>query len=392
MERASKVGLTRSTFGSALILLAQKTKVIGDELPIAKEISGGQTSTFATATSFITTIVGASILGFPALFGRGGWYVSPVMLMLCCWLSVEIGYAIEYSIQMILKRADEGEIYSFTRPERYEDICEAALGWKGRTFAAFCVNAFMLALCGAYMILIGQCLEYVIDKAFWSPYRACVLATSLLFVPLTLIDDMSFIARLTVLGMVASVVYGLSIGIGGLQAGLANPNVTYQWVPEKATDLGNVISVMFLGFTYQMVAAPLRAEMIEPAEMPSAVNIALAVVTVVYGVAGALGYYGWGSGENGTEGNILRSMRTEDGRMWAGIALAVAVIMNLFVTFPIFMSVVGRALESAVFGRYSPISRLVLLALAFSVALFVPYFLEFLGLLGSVLGVMVGVF
>merc|ERR1719330_1615537 len=104
----------------------------------------------------------------------------------------------EESIRMIWARLENGEAFSFTKPEKYEDLCEAAFGKKGRALASFCVNAFMLALCCAYMILIGQCMEYLIDKAFWSPYRACVLAISVFFVPLSLADDMSFLARLTI--------------------------------------------------------------------------------------------------------------------------------------------------------------------------------------------------
>jgi len=390
MVGSSKVSLGGESFVPAFIQLAQKSQVMGEEMPITKEASsGGKVSTFTTATGLVTSIVGASIMGFPSVFGRGGWYVSPVCLLVACLISVETAYAMEESIRMIWARLEKGEAFTFTKPEKYEDLCEAAWGKKGRALGSFCVNAFMLALSSAYMILMGQCFEYLIDKAFWSPYRACVLATSIFFVPLSLADDMSFLAKLTIIGTIASVAYAVSIGWGGLQAGSLNPNVTYNYYPERPTELGNVVAVFFLAFTFQMVAPTLRSEMQEPRELPKAVNWALSLVSVVYVAAGSLGYYGWG---NKVEGNVLRNMRTEDGRMWAGIMLGTAVICNLLVTFPIFMSIVGRALESSTVGHYSPTLRLLLLAFAFSVGMFLPYFMEFLGLLGSVLGVMVGAF
>jgi vesicular inhibitory amino acid transporter len=377
---------------SAYASLATKISVGSQLLNVGSGSWAGKTSTFGTASSLVTTIVGASILGFPASFGRAGWYVAPFIVMICCWISIEVGYAMESSLQFIVRRLDKHEILGFTKPERYEHLCEAAYGRKGKAFASFIANTFMLALCGAFMILIGQCLEFVLNKVIWSPYRACVLATSVLFVPLALMNDMEFIARLSVVGTLASVVYAVSIGTAGLQAGLSNPDVEYRFFPEKSTDLGAVISVMFLGFTYQQVVPVLRSEMEHPTELPKAINGALALVTVIYSSAGALGYYGWGTT---TQGNILRSMKTNPGtdqeeRMTAGIFLALAVIANLLVTFPICMNCVSRAAEAATVQRYSAPIRMTLLLFAFCVGLFVPYFLEFLSLLGSVFGVLVG--
>jgi len=85
---------------------------------------------------------------------------------------------------------------------------------------------------------------------------------------------------------------------------------------------------------------------------------------------------------------VLQSMRMPDGtHMWEGYVLSAAIIANLFVTFPAQMLYVYRAAEQRACGRYSPTVRFALLFITLLIGLFVPYFLQFFGLLASLLGV-----
>lgn len=378
------------TFESALVQLAKKSKLTLEELPI-KSHGGGKISTLGAIMSLVTTMVGAGVLGFPKTFSNAGWYASPVLLLLCAWVAMEIGHILSDCLAMVEERLAEGARFSFTKPEKYEDICEAAFGSTGKFTATIMVNAFLLFMSGAFMILIGQSLEFVIQKAFFSPYRACVLAVSILFLPLTLLDDMSQIAKLSGIGVLASFVYVLAIGFAGFEAGMSDTIKDYNLYPAKLTDLGGVISVMFLGLTYQQVLPTVRSEMEAPRESSKAVTIAVAGVTLVYGTAGGLGFFGWG---NQVKGNVLQSMVNEDGSPTVqGLMLSIAVIANLFVTFPIVMSIVSRAMEAnLVGGLYSYTVRVCLFMVSLLIGLFVPFFLDFLTLIGAVLGVVVGGF
>jgi len=401
-----------STTGEGVPISAKQLTKSGSQLShgsvetpgmtIETEAPMGITSTLASSTNLVTTMVGAGILGFPATFGKGGWFVSPVILVVCACIVVEIGNILYKSMVIIEARAKTGTKYTFgARPERYDDLMEAAFGCTGRVISLVFVNGFMLLVCGAFLILIGMSLEYLIQKAFFSPYRACVLYVSALFVPLSLLDDMSLISRMAVIGFFASVLYVVAIASSGIQMGasgrisveveskIVEKAQEYRNFPTSIMDLGAVISVMIMGFTYQMVTPTVRAEMSHPDELPKAVTGAVTSVALVYGLAGAAGYYGWG---NDTSGNVLASMVDGGKPTMAGLCLSAAIIANLCVTFPILMNVVGRAVEGAVVGKYSVPVRMGLLALSLAIGLFVPFFLEFLTLIGSLLAVNVGIF
>merc|ERR1719221_100165 len=224
------------------------------------------------------------------------------------------------------------------------------------------------------MILIGQSLEFITGLT----YHKGVLCAAAVFALLSLLDDMTVIARLSVVGVVASILYVLCIGCAGVQAAQDSGEArTYMLVSElsQLSEVGAVASVMLLGFTYQTVVPTLRAEMRAPREMPRAIAGAIGVAAGIYMGAGTLGYYGWG---DRVEGNVLSSMRTGDGSpMWEGLVLSCAVIANLAVSFPILMTCVYRAAEAQL-GGYSPMVRFVLLSVALAVGMLVPYFLTFI--------------
>mmetsp|Transcript_37404 Transcript_37404/g.93998 ORF Transcript_37404/g.93998 Transcript_37404/m.93998 type:complete len:468 (+) Transcript_37404:53-1456(+) len=392
-----------NSFVLGIVQFARKsTSLTAEELPLSTSaasngsVATGSTTTLATGINLVATIVGAGILGFPACFGKGGWYLSPVLLLGCAWVAKEIGQVFDEALRMCAERIKAGEQFSFgTRLERYEDMLEVPFGQRGRALTFAIVNTFLLMVCGAYLILIGMSLEYLLQNTgLHPPYRVCVLAVSALFVPLSLVNDMSAITKLASIGALAGVVYVLAIAEAGIEAktlaASAGKTISYLTLPEKLADVGGVIAVMLAGFTYQMVAPTMRAEMQKPEEFPKAVTGAVGCVLIIYGLAASTAYWGFGKD---TAGNVLQSMMLESGKpMLAGYALSIAVTTNLLVTFPIIMSCVARAAESACGWRYSTLLRTGLLGAAICIGLFLPFFLEFLSLLSSVLGSAIGIF
>jgi vesicular inhibitory amino acid transporter len=383
------------TFQSGFALYAESMGK-GERIPIASQASGGRNgsagkiSVFQAATSFVTTIIGAGILSFPGAFAKAGWVYSWAILITSALIVAEIGRVIEEAIQLVEKRMKRGEVFPFDQVSRYEDLCEVAFGKVGQHLAFVLVNGYLLLMGGAFMILIGSSLNFLFEVEV----QSAIIGAGILFLPVSLLNDTSIIANLSVVGVIASVIYAFAIGVGGLQVASwtdAKDRQTVTFIDSsQLQDLGMVFAVMLLGFTYQLVAPNVRADMQKPEEMPKAISIAVTVVLIVYGTAGTLGYYGWG--EN-VKGNVLRSMNLPDGSpMVAGLLLSGAVVCNLLVTFPIIMNCVYRAVEATIFEGYSCTSRIVLCLAALATGLYVPYFMEFLGLVGSVLGVAVGIF
>jgi len=254
--------------------------------------------------------------------------------------------------------------------------------------ASACLNTFMLCMCGAFMILIGMSMEYVTNMLL--PYRAWVLLSTLLFVPLCLLKDMELISRMSAVGVIASVIYVLSIMAAGIAAKFSEGAGEFRpWPVQGESDsvfviikkFSTTLSVFLLSFAYQLVVPTVRAEMEVPSDMPRAINRAVLVVAFVYFSVGLVGYYGWG---DNVKGNVLESMVYVDGtKMLAGRALALAVVANLIVTYPIVMSCVSLAAESYCGGLYNAPLRIILLAITAAVALFCPSFLAILTLQAS---------
>jgi len=344
----------------------------------------GKTTTLQVCAILTTNMVGKGVLSLPATFARGGWLVAPALLILCGLAMMQAGFALDKACDMVegLLRAGKTSL-SFERVVGFEDLFEAAFGRGSRKVAALPVSLLLLCLGGALMILIGQSMAFITGLA----YERGVIVAAIVFAPLSLNDDMSIIARLSIIGVVAGVAYVVCIGCAGLRASQFDPERAYVPAPElsQLADLGMVVSVMNLGFTYHTVVPTLRAEMCKPQELPQAITGAVGLAGFVYMVVGSLGDYGWGER---VAGNVLESMRMPDGsKMWEGLVLSSAIIANLSVYFSVIMMMVYRTVENKVLGHYSPLTRLVLLFITLLEGLFVPYFLEFFSLLASVLGV-----
>lgn len=365
-----------------------------------KDQPAGQTTTLQATSTIVTTIIGAGILSFPRTFAQGGWFYSSLLLVLCAWSVVEMGVSIDASCQFVQNRLRRGEEYSFTRVTTYDDLCEAAFGRLGKIMAAISVNLFLLMLGAVFIILISLQLKFLlqpIDLGDWA-----VWGIGFVFMPLSLVDDMTIIAKISVIGVFASFIYAISIGTAGWQAAQHPCPAEYTNL-LPLSDLGNlgpVISIFLMGFAYQTVAPNVRAEMQNPEEFPRAVGGGVSVVGLVYASSGALAYWGWG---NDVKGSVVDSMyeftdTCEQGeRLPLGLLLASAIIANLTVTFPIVMNCVFRAAEAALGVKYSikgasVFIRIGLVALALVIGQNLPYFFPFLSLTGATVGGFVCVF
>mmetsp|Transcript_13065 Transcript_13065/g.28604 ORF Transcript_13065/g.28604 Transcript_13065/m.28604 type:complete len:389 (+) Transcript_13065:971-2137(+) len=267
----------------------------------------GETSTLASGMNLVTTMVGAGVLSFPGLFAKGGWIVSPIVLGGSAMALCEIGDVISQVLDWCEQRGYKyPKAYSFgSRPEKYEDMMEVPFGSTGKTITFFAFNAFMVLVSGAYMILIGTSVEYIVRHEYF-PYRACVLLMSLIYGPLTLLDNMSLISRMSSIGVVASVMYVVCIACAGLSADRKKVSYDIEW-SKIFGGLGQLIAVMLMGFTYQVVVPTVRSEMSQPGDLRTAIYGSIALVTGIYGVAGATGYLGYGQN---VEGNVLKNMIT----------------------------------------------------------------------------------
>lgn len=352
----------------------------------------GTTSTVATAMNLVTCMVGAGVLSLPRLFAKVGWYVAPGILVLTAWMTKELGVLIAETLSMIEDITRDGSVqYSFgRRPQKYEDMFEVAFGKIGKSASSVLTNVYQLMICSAYVILVGASLQYITNEQI--PYRAGVLLVSVLLVPMVLARRAEFIAKLSVIGVICVAFFGLTIVYGSLTAFLWQEGVIeYSMLPEEPSEIGVVLALMLFGYFFQTVTATVRSEMTKPEEMPQAISWAIFTVLAVYMVAGCMGYFCWGAR---VQSNVLQSMvdpRKPQNRYAAGMILSVSILVKCFVSFPIMLRVVVISAEASYGGAYSMPLRIGVLSVAISLGLFLPYFLEVLGVVSSLIGAPAGV-
>jgi len=365
----------------------------------------GVTSAMAASMNLITIMIGAGVLGFPKLFSRVGIWIGSGLLIFCCLTSMCLCNIVAHTIAKMDARLSQQDPKS-KRIVKMDDLGQACFGKSGEMATRIIVNALYIGNVSCFLVLIGQNMKFLMD---FLAYRAWILVMVGLMLPVAFLRDVSVVARMGILGVVASVIYFVTIVGASVQAyqasapgGFDNPLPQ----PTIATCL-SVLTTMMFGFGPAHMLPAVRRDMKNPEELPKALGLSHAAAGLIYLTAGVVGFWGFGQG---VDGNISRSMcdapgcpgtlaavqaadhGLQPGNRWGwGIALAIAVIMNIMVTIPIVLYCLFTGIES-LYPKNQPMStmagatmRVSVVVVTGSIALFVPFFLEVLGIISAVL-------
>lgn len=214
----------------------------------------------------------------------------------------------------------------------YADIAGAVLGPAGDAFVSAALVLTQFGYCVGYLIFMSQTVHDLVASA-GSPVWAYVLVPLPLLAGLSLLRSIRSLGPFSVLANVALIagVFAVIVYIGG----------HFRWAPSHPP-----LSSLPLFFG-QMTAAiegiglvvPVESSMRRPAEFRGVLRSALAVLTVVLGVVGVLGFVTFGAG---TRSIILLNMK---GSALVSIVKVVLVVGILF-TYPLQLVPVIQALET----------------------------------------------
>lgn len=191
----------------------------------------------------------------------------------------------------------------------YADIAGAVLGPAGDAFVSAALVLTQFGYCVGYLIFMSQTVHDLVASA-GSPVWAYVLVPLPLLAGLSLLRSIRSLGPFSILANVALMagVFAVIVYIGG----------HFRWAPSHPP-----LSSLPLFFG-QMTAAiegiglvvPVESSMRRPAEFKGVLRSALAVLTVVLGVVGVLGFVTFGAG---TRSIILLNMVCREGRGGRGI-------------------------------------------------------------------------
>eukprot|EP00405_Crypthecodinium_cohnii_P043237 CAMPEP_0206568668 /NCGR_PEP_ID=MMETSP0325_2-20121206/25965_1 /ASSEMBLY_ACC=CAM_ASM_000347 /TAXON_ID=2866 /ORGANISM="Crypthecodinium cohnii, Strain Seligo" /LENGTH=527 /DNA_ID=CAMNT_0054072081 /DNA_START=58 /DNA_END=1641 /DNA_ORIENTATION=- len=351
----------------------------------------GQVTTWAATTNLVTCMIGASVLSLPKMVADSGWIMGVAMLVLAGGTSSRASQMVCQSLHAV--RESGGD------PQSIGDVVEVCFGIRSKKLVLVLVSIFQICKCGVYFVVVGANLHYWLDTL---TSRQCTFIAVGCGFWTVFIRSVSTISKGAALGALASVVYILSISSASATAASSLPIETrslHMW-PENLGNLPQIFAVMLYAYSPADVLPTLQKDMVQPEQLPVAVFASHVIVALAYVALACAGYFGWG---RSVAGNVLQSMceppgcpgvipdDVRPGAKWtSGYILSIAVVTNLAVTIPIVLYCVIFTMESQFAtlktSRFANLTmRLGVVLGSVAIALFVPFFIEILGVISTVL-------
>ncbi|KAG9144540.1 hypothetical protein Leryth_010770 [Lithospermum erythrorhizon] len=350
-----------------------------------------QSKTFA---NLFIAIVGAGVLGLPYTFKKAGWFTSTVTIFSIAGLVYHGMMLLVHTRRRLQERlpppgsTNERTDHVFS----FGDLGFAACGNIGRASVDTVIVISQSAFCIGYLIFIGNTLAHL----FYSTASLSVVATDLLVsrkifgirpktvyiwacFPFQLgLNSIPTLTHLAPLSIFADIVQFGSMGMVLVQDAVI---INHEAHSVKA--FGSV-STFFYGmgvaiYTFEGIGMvlPLEDEMKDKPKFPKLLCVSMFSIAFVYAAFGLLSYLAFG--EN-TQDIITSNM----GKGLLSTLVQLGLCINLFFTFPLMMNPVYEVFESRFFnGGYCMWMRWLVVLVISLVALYVPYFTDFLSLVGS---------
>ncbi|KAF5727110.1 putative amino acid transporter [Tripterygium wilfordii] len=339
-----------------------------------------QPKTFA---NIFIAIVGAGVLGLPYAFKRTGWLMSLLMLFSVAGLT--------YHCMMLLihTRRKLESASKFSKIASFGDLGFAVCGPVGRLVVDVLIVLSQVGFCVGYLIFIANTLVNLLNNSSSTDMNR--LYSSLIWgfpakslyiwgcFPFQLgLNSIPTLTHLAPLSIFADVV-----DLGAMATVLVEDVILILKNRPEVQAFGG-LSVFFYGMGVAVYAfegigmvLPLESEAKDKDKFGRTLGLSMAIISLIYGAFGALGYFAFGED---TKDIITANL----GAGFVSTLVQLGLCINLFFTFPLMMNPVYEIAERRFWGgRYCLWMRWVLVLVVSLVALLVPNFADFLSLVGS---------
>jgi amino acid permease len=340
-------------------------------------------------------MIGSTILSLPALFEKGGMVGTSIMLVVAGCIS----YLMCIFENMAICQANT---MSKTAIVTLEDVGDFYMGAKGRWMARTVQNISFVGDILCFMVLIGNNMNYMFD--FFS-YQQWVMVLCVASFSIVFLKDTSIIEKLSFVGIVAPVVYFLSI-LGGAMKAHQHREDELDLYPGATEVAISVLTTLVYAYGPCDVMPTLRNEMEKPEELPKALVQSHLMVFALCFTMGSIGYFGFGKG---AEGNAVLAMcdppgcpgtefvppgGTPGGKWTVGYLLAGVAVTNHLVGLLVnFMCVFLNAEAMFTNGDEpmnpvkSSVMRVIVIVFSGLLSVSLPYFLQVLGIISALVAV-----
>ncbi|CAN4109779.1 unnamed protein product [Withania somnifera] len=332
-----------------------------------------------TFANVFIAIVGAGVLGLPYTFKRTGWVMGALMLFSVAFLAYYCMMLLVFSRRKIESHLKVSQISSFG------DLGFAVCGPIGRLSVDAMIVLSQAGFCVSYLIFIANTLAYCFGNisVFGLPPKAMYIWSCFPFqlglnsIPsLTLLAPLSIFADVVELGAMGVVM------VEDVMIYLKSSHVLEAFAGFSVFFYG--LGVAVYAFEGVGMVLPLEAETNDQEKFGKILGLSMALVALMYGAFGVLGYFAFGE-------DTKDIITTNLGQGLLSSLVQIGLCINLFFTFPLMMNPVYEVVERRLCeGRYCVWLRWIVVLAVTCVALSVPNFADFLSLVGSSVCIILG--
>ncbi|KAI8078335.1 transmembrane amino acid transporter protein-domain-containing protein [Thamnidium elegans] len=320
-------------------------------------------SSFLAYFNVVCVVAGTGALGLPYALKQGGWIDSGIVLIRCLYHNGK------------------------TRLSSYQEVARSAFGPIGGWVSFFFTAVTLIGVPVLYILLSGQNLHFVckgtaaeLTFPIW-----VIISASSVAIPFVLFKSMKEVGFLSAFGMLATVIVVFIVLVTAVKDKPNNLDV--QHVSVIWDQFPIALSSIVFSFGGNPVYAHVEAGMKHPQHWNKVVAAGLSTCVALYFLTAVPGYYVYG---HLTESPIYENIPDGPAKMASTIIITLHVLMAC----PILMTSFALDLEK-MFGissfNHSRVVehslrfalRMVMVVLIAVIAIYVPFFGDFMSLLGA---------
>lgn len=350
-----------------------------EDTPLLLNTSPPLSSNFKTFANIFISIVGAGVLGLPYCFKRTGWILGLIMLFSVAFLTYHC------MMLLVLTRRKLESFMGFSKIKSFGDLGFAVCGPLGRFSVDAMIVLSQAGFCVSYMIFIANTLAHLVSGGDTSSSSFVLFGFSSKVVflwscfPFQL--GLNSVRTLTHLAPLS--IFADAVDIAAKSVVMVEDVFVFMKNRPALETFGG-FSVFFYGIGVAVYAfegigmvLPLESEARDKEKFGRVLGLGMAVISLLFGAFGALGYFAFGS-------ETKDIITTNLGPGIVSTLVQLGLCINLFFTFPIMMNPVYEVVERRLCSsRYCLWLRWLMVLVVCLVALSVPNFADFLSLIGS---------
>ncbi|OAQ32741.1 hypothetical protein K457DRAFT_134861 [Linnemannia elongata AG-77] len=337
-----------------------------------------QGSNFLAYANVVCVVAGTGTLGLPYALQLGGW-IGVGILLLSLLMSV-------YTAILLMRCLYYNGKY---RLSSYQEIGRHAYGLPGLIAVWFFHTSIVLGAPIMYLILAGTEVHSLVNSSAISEKAWIWICAAIVAVPFVAMKTLKEVAVMSVFGALATVVLVI-VAVRGSIIDMQNHNPEYATITHNNVVLANLpttIASISICFGGNVVYMHVEEAMRYPKTWNRVVAAALATCSVLYIATAVPGYLAYGSkAVSPILKNLPNDAFTKTGTIFIiiHVILAAPILLTSFALEFERLTDVTVARRGKVMERvYRSIIRLVVIGICGGIACTVPFFGDFLSLLGA---------